>query len=330
MCMRLVCLKIALRHTNTSELKGCFMRCFLLFALVLPCLAFGQEGLKRPAITGISHMTLYADDFAKSQHFYESELGWKQVPAGNAQSGVRFYANHVQYVELVTPPSQNLENRLVSFGFSTNDAEALRRFLSAKGTAVPKAVTVEPDGSRSFVTRDPEGNKVEFTQSSAHLPEAPRPGLPSVSNHIIHMGFVARDGGALDRFYHDVLGFHLYWQGGAADGRTDWVMMQVPEGTDWLEYMLNLPANPSRHELASANHFSPGVVDIQQLDHNLRAHGWTPSSQERPPLLGLDGKWQLDLFDPDGTRVEFMEFQPAKEPCCAPFTGSQPSPSVNW
>jgi catechol 2,3-dioxygenase-like lactoylglutathione lyase family enzyme len=243
---------------------------------------------------------------------------------------VRFYANHEQYVELVTPPSQNFENRLEGFGFTTCDAEALRRFLAEKDIAVPKAVTVESDGSRSFLIRDPEGNKVEFTQSSAHPPKAPRPGSPFVSNHIIHMGFVAHNRAALDRFYHDVLGFHLYWQGGAGEGSTDWVMMQVPEGTDWLEYMLNLPASPSRHQLASANHFSPGVADIHQLDRNLRARGCMPSSQESPPLLGLDGKWQLDLFDPDGTRVEFMEFQPAKEPCCAPFTGPQPSPSAGW
>src|ERR1019366_1296188 len=105
----------------------------LSFALILPNLTLGQEMPKRPPITGISHMTLYADDFAKSQHFYQSELGWEQVPAGTPRSGVRFYANHLQYVELVTPPSQHLANRLEDFGFFTSDAEALRRFLAAKG-----------------------------------------------------------------------------------------------------------------------------------------------------------------------------------------------------
>ena len=107
-------------------------------------------------------------------------------------------------------------------------------------------------------------------------------------------------------------------------------MMQVPDGADWLEYMLNLPAAPSRGQLASANHFSPGVVSVRELEQKLRQRGWTPSSEERPPLLGVDGKWQLDLFDPDGTRAEFMEFNPVKEPCCSPFTGRQPSPSPTW
>jgi catechol 2,3-dioxygenase-like lactoylglutathione lyase family enzyme len=115
----------------------------------------------------------------------------------------------------------------------------------------------------------------------------------------------------MDRFYRDILGFHLYWQGGAKEGQIDWVMMQVPEGTDWLEYMLYLPTAPTRAQLGSANHFSPGVVSIAQLNETLRRRGWKPSGHQGEPLLGVDGKWQLDLTDPDGTRVEFMEFLPA-------------------
>jgi catechol 2,3-dioxygenase-like lactoylglutathione lyase family enzyme len=275
-------------------------------------------------------MTLFADDFAKSKQLYGSLLGWVQVPAGDVQPGVRFYANHEQYIELVSPPRQGLANRLQGIGFSTSDAESLRRFLSANGVIVPHAVTAEMDGGRTFQVNDPEGNKIDFTQSGVHAPKAPLSASPALSRHIIHVGFVARDRAALDHFYKDLLGFHLYWQGGSAPTHTDWVMMQVPDGTDWLEYMLYLPDAPSRGQLGSANHFSPGVADVQELARQLKSRGWTPSSEERLPLLGLDGKWQLDLLDPDGTRVEFMEFAPAKEPCCAPFTGTQPHPSAAW
>jgi len=104
----------------------------------------------------------------------------------------------------------------------------------------------------------------------------------------------------------------------------------VPEGSDWLEYMLYLSATPSREQLAGANHFAPGVASVIELDKRLREHGWRPSAQEKPPLLGLDGKWQLDLYDPDGTRAEFMEFRPVKEPCCSAYTGREPRPSPSW
>ena len=73
-----------------------------------------------------------------------------------------------------------------------------------------------------------------------------------------------------------------------------------------------------------------GVVSVAELHQRLIAQGWKPTAQERPPLLGLDGKWQLDLFDPDGTRVEFMEFKPVKKPCCSDFTGPLPGPYPNW
>jgi catechol 2,3-dioxygenase-like lactoylglutathione lyase family enzyme len=284
----------------------------------------------RPAITGLSHLVLFADDLSKSQQFYTELLGWDQIPSGAAKSGVRFYANHSQYVELVSPPQAELADRLDMVAFSTSDAEALRKYLGVNGVAVPDAVTVEADGSRSLVVKDPEGNKVGFTQDGPHSPVKPASAAQSLSSHIIHAGYVVRNRAALDHFYKDLLGFHLYWQGGNPDTRVDWVMMQVPNGTDWIEYMLYLPTNPSLAQLGSANHLAPGVVSVADLQKRLEARGWKPAPDKNPQVLGVDGKMQLDLNDPDGTRIEFMEFAPVKTPCCSPYTGAQPSPTASW
>jgi catechol 2,3-dioxygenase-like lactoylglutathione lyase family enzyme len=299
-------------------------------ALIIPCISYAEEAAIRPAITGISHMTLYADDLSKSQHFYSALPGWQQMPPGDARSGIRFYANHEQHIELVSPRAMKMTDRLDEIGFATTDAEALRRFLAAHGVAVPPVVKAEEDGGRSFQVNDPEGNKVEFTETGPNTPKAPPASSVKVSDQIIHAGFVAHDRAKLDGFYKDLLGFRLYWQGGPAPGQTDWVMMQVPDGTDWLEYMLYLPATPSRGQLGSANHFSPGVVSVKELADHLKQRGWTPTGDQGKPLLGVDAKWQLDLTDPDGTRVEFMEFEPVKEPCCSSFTGPQPHPPTAW
>ncbi len=309
-----------------------FKRTFWFIAVVIfalpPGILFAQPApTPRPAITGISHLVLFADDLPKSQRFYAELIGWDQVPSTAVKPGVRFYANHSQYVELVSPPNPGLADRLDMVAFSTSDAEGLRKYLGASGVAVPKTVKIEADGSRSFVVHDPEGNKVGFTQDGEHPLAEPDSASKSVSNHIMHAGYVVRNRAALDHFYKDLLGFHLYWQGGNPDTRVDWVMMQVPNGTDWIEYMLYLPANPSLAQLGSANHLAPGVVSVADLQQKLEAKGWKPEPGKDPKVLGVDGKMQLDLHDPDGTRVEFMEFAPVKTACCSPYTGPQPTPS---
>lgn len=102
----------------------------------------------------------------------------------------------------------------------------------------------------------------------------------------------------MDRLYNDVRGFHVYWHGGRKDEETDWVDMQVPNGADWSEYML-----------------------IHAAEKQLRANGWNGTEQ---PKIGRDGKWQLNLYDPDDTRVELMEFTPVQKPCCSEYTGPHP------
>jgi hypothetical protein len=107
--------------------------------------------------------------------------------------------------------------------------------------------------------------------------------------------------------------------------RTDWVALQVPDGNVWIEEMLGADARPDAHELGVLNHFSLGVDKIDAVIPNLKQHGWTPSgSDQKSTQLGKDGKWQFNIYDPDLTRVEYMEFRPAQKPCCSDFTGPHP------
>jgi len=125
----------------------------------------------------------------------------------------------------------------------------------------------------------------------------------------------------MDHFYKDILGFHIYWHGGMSDDQTDWVDMQVPDGAEWIEFMLNVPANPDRHTLGVMNHIALGVPDIHAAQQQLIKNGWKGTEQ---PKIGRDGKWQLNLYDPDDTRVELMEFTPVEKPCCSEYTGPHP------
>jgi hypothetical protein len=64
---------------------------------------------------------------------------------------------------------------------------------------------------------------------------------------------------------------------------------------------------------------------MQQTAAKLESHGWQPHGAPQQKM-GRDGKWQLNLFDPDLSRVELMEFRPAEKPCCSDFQGPHPGP----
>jgi hypothetical protein len=103
----------------------------------------------------------------------------------------------------------------------------------------------------------------------------------------------------------------------------DWYEIQVPDGHSWIEYMLNIPVNPDHKELGVQNHFSLGVKDIHVAAEQLRKNGLQKLDG---PEIGRDGKWSFDIYDPDDTRVEFMEFKPAQKPCCHPYEAAHPTP----
>ena len=96
----------------------------------------------------------------------------------------------------------------------------------------------------SFAVHDPEGQLVIFVQQR---PASSKTVSPRAASHrIIHTGFWVHDRAAEDHFWRDILGFRPYWFGGQHDGEINYVSSQVPDGTDWIEYMLNRGANSQR------------------------------------------------------------------------------------
>lgn len=293
------------------------IRAVALLVLATSALAMAQAS-QRPAIFGLSHVTLRAADLGKSREFYGRVLGFAEEPEGSPQRA-RFRVNPHQFIELVAADAHAPADRLVEVGFETRDVEAMRRYLEAHRVQVPRHVTVATEGARSFDVRDPEGHQICFVQYGPSARGNPS-GHP-VSTHMIHAGFIVRNRAAEDHFYRDLLGFHVYWHGGMKNNETDWVDMQVPNGSDWLEYMLNVEPNPSPNEAGVMRHLALGVADIKPAVNMVKQRGWPmPEKAE----LGRDGKWQLNLYDPDLTRVEVMEFRPVETPCCAQYTGPHP------
>lgn len=276
---------------------------------------------KRPAITGIAFARFYASDATAAQHFYGDTLGLTRMTEG-ARSV--YPVNAAQWVEWVPLTDPSLHSRMAAIGFTTRDVKGLQRYLTEHRVAI-----AEPLKDGAFAVRDPDGYLVYFVQagSNARVVHA-APSANATASRIIHVGHVVKSQAEEDAFYRDMLGFRPYWHGGRTEERTDWVSLQVPDGTDWIEFMLNIPPDASLKSVGVQDHFSLGTERMDAVLAQLKANGCTDAVCSKTQI-GRDGKMQLNLYDPDLSRLEFMEFSPREKPCCSDFTGPQPMAMEN-
>jgi catechol 2,3-dioxygenase-like lactoylglutathione lyase family enzyme len=286
--------------------------------------AAGQTEPPRPHILGIAQVNILATNPTVSASFYSKTFKLAHDP------NQFFFLNPLQDIWLLSAPEPSPANLISEITFSTDDIPALRRYLEFHKIAVIiPPIIAAPIRDHYFTVVDPEGHTIGFVQHGKANERSRGTDSQSSSRaahstfHLIHAGLVVHDRAAEDRFYKDILGFHVYWHGGMKDDETNWVDMQVPDGSDWLEYMLGVSSNASHKTLGVMNHIALGVPDIHAAQQQLIKNGWKGTEQ---PKIGRDGKWQLNLYDPDDTRVELMEFTPVEKPCCSEYTGPHPKP----
>ena len=201
---------------------------------VLQIGAHGQTSPQRPRILGIDHVSFYTTAPDGVKNLYGEVLGLASAepvePGGNMRYIVG--AQWVGYSPAADPKSTDHMDHVA---LTTDNIAALRKYLTAQGIKVPQ-IQGRSDHSLFFVVEDPEGHRIEFVERGKS--EAVPPAATAVSRHMIHAGLLVYHRDAEDHFYRDILGFRPYWYGGMKDNQTDWVALQVPDGTDWVEYML--------------------------------------------------------------------------------------------
>jgi len=294
---------------------------FLALALFAVGALAQTTSASRPHILGIDHVSFYTTAPEGVRKLYGDVLGLAAAAPVETGGTVRYMIG-TQWVGYSTAPDPKATDRLDHVAFATDNIAKLRKYLTANGIKVPQ-FEGRSDHSLFFFVADPDGHRIEFVEREKG--EAASSTSSAVSRHMIHTGFVVYHRDAEDHFYRDILGFRLYWHGeDKPDRKDDWVAMQVPDGTDWLEYMLNQPEHMDLQLTGVMNHISLGVADMKKAQAVMESHGWKPHGDEEAEI-GKDGKWQLDVFDPDLSRVELMEFKNVQKPCCNDFTGPHPS-----
>jgi catechol 2,3-dioxygenase-like lactoylglutathione lyase family enzyme len=313
-----LCAKRASSHRAVTEGSGGFSAEWTLasIATAILCLAASTAlaaDAPRPHITSVAHIAIYVHDIAQARAFYHDFLGYDEPyhldnPDGSL-SLTFFKINERQYIE-VFPEKAADTDRLYHISLETDDAEAMRRYLAAQGVKVPDQVSVGRIKNQNFNITDPDGHTVEIVQympDSWTVREKGKYMPDRVSTRMMHLGILVGNLDAATKFYGGILGLSEIWRGSSNGKVLSWTNMRVPEGDTYLEFMLydQLPAPTAR---GTAHHVCLEVPDIDKAKAWLEAR--PAAKQYTRPLeirTGINRKRQLNLYDPDGTRIELME-----------------------
>ena len=285
--------------------------------LLLIAVHSSSQSPKRPDLIGIATVELQVTDVKQASLFYEDLLGYSYTrPANNKLLYNRLRVNQRQSILLQGGLSETQIERLVAVGFQTSDAAAMRAWLLSKGIAVSDTLHKEGNEQLWFSVTDPDKHQIKFIQflpaknkQAAQQSNAVTKGITppkAISNRILHAGLTISNSSAADAFYKEVLGFSEIWHGGANDSVTSWINMRLPESTDYIEYMLTT-ATPTRQQLGSSHHIALLVPDMQKAVDVLRERSAQLNYPVAAPRIGRNNRWQLNLYDPNGTRIELME-----------------------
>src|SRR4051812_19899067 len=207
-----------------------------LIALALCASLATAEDVKRPRVTGVAHIAIYAHDVDKTLAFYRDFLGYAEPFRLNRGGGALHLAfvkiNDRQFVE-VFPEKAEGTDRLNHIALEVDDAEAMRAYLASRGVKVPDKVPVGRIGNANFNINDPDGHTVEIVQ---YLPEgrtAQQRGKDlagsRISTRIKHVGVAVRSLEKAMHFYGEVLGLKETWRGSAKGKELNWVNVRVPD-----------------------------------------------------------------------------------------------------
>ena len=291
-----------------------------LACLVLPTFSgptfsgLAQNAAERPKVLGVAHVALYIKDLAKTRQFYEDFLGYAEpftLPKKSGDVRIAFVKiNDHQYLELFNEADRG-EGQLNHVSIYTDNADQMRDYLASKGVEVPAKVGKGKTGNKNFNIKDPDGHIVEIVEYEPDSWTGRDYGkfMPAtrISDHIMHAGVLA---GELDKslqFYTGILGFKEFWRGSGSGKQLSWVNLRVPDGDDYIELMLynKLPEPGNR---GTKNHISLMVPDAQKAVDELQARAKRGLYDKEIKIqVGVNRKRQVNLYDPDGTRIELME-----------------------
>ena len=262
-------------------------------------------------ISGLAHVGFRVSDLEKARAFYTGVLGYHEAydlkDSGGRVAMAFFKINDTQCIEISPGLQADQVIRFTHVAFSTPNIEELRKMMEARGL-MPGNIQTGSDGNRNFGMLDPERNFLEFVQYMPGSMLSVTRGKylqGRISRHLYHTGIAVTSADTAMAFYRDKLGFVEFWRGGPTEGKTAWINLRTPGSRgDYVELML-YSGTPTREQYGSMHHICLEVPDIQEGRKTALSRHYSDTNFQAK--VGHNKKWQLNLFDPDGTRTELME-----------------------
>lgn len=320
-----------------------FILATILAGTIMPLTSRAEEA-KRPRLLGVSKIVVRAHDLNASRHFYGDLLGFQEafailknqtavVKSGVPQdqvSSVFFKVNNRQYI-VVMPESSAAELRWAGYAVETDDAEAMRLYLKSLGYSVPAKVARTPTHDLAFQIADPDGDSIEVMQYTPESLSVRQFGKDlsddRLSRRILHTGFSISKPETV-KFYLEGFGVREFWRadptmkapGAAPSPRPDGPLLanlsnlKLPESDDYIEWSLSR-TRPDAAPAAGRGSGHIALATVDTMAKTLAAVDARPAFKDydrrHEAHVGVNHKWQGNFFDPDGTRVEFMELDTA-------------------
>ena len=277
------------------------------------------DAVPRPKVLGVAHLAVYVKDLAKTRKFYEDFLGYEEVftlPNKNGGGGTRIVfvkVNDQQYFEIFNEADRG-EGQLNHISFYTDNADQMYAYLKFKGVEVMSDKGSVGKGqtlNKNFNVKDPDGHILEIVE---YMPDSwtareygKKQPATRISDHIMHVGVLVGDLDKSNQFYGNILGFKEFWRGSGSPRMLSWVNMRPAEADDYLEFMLynSLPAPDAR---GTKNHASLTIPNADKALEQMKKRAAKVGYEKEIVIqTGVNRKRQINLYDPDGTRIELME-----------------------
>jgi catechol 2,3-dioxygenase-like lactoylglutathione lyase family enzyme len=261
-------------------------------------------------LRGIAQVSIFVSDLRKSTEYYGGVLGFTVAFDLNGKAGASRYfkINDSQYLELIQSAKAGNLVRQARIVFEASDLAALRSEYLRRCTS-PGPITREMDGNPVFRMTAPNGIVLDFKQYAAGSRQVRLKGKlldnRRIATHLLHAGALVTD--EVTKPFLQRLGLI-----GAPFGpRGEY--LETP-ATDRNLETKNPPLDPEnpatrdrylREVYGATHHFALEISDMHAVREELKRRGNYDDVRLRT-AVGNNRHWLIHLFDPDGSRTEFM------------------------